>query len=1157
MRTAPVSLDDKYVLKDGRIYVTGTQALVRLALMQRWRDEANGLNTAGFVTGYRGSPLGTVDQAFGQAKKFADAADIRFHPGVNEDLAATSVLGTQQINLHETAKKQGVFSIWYGKGPGVDRSGDAFRHGNLAGTAPHGGVLVLAGDDHTCKSSTTSHQSEFALMDAMIPTLNPAGIQDILDFGLFGWALSRYAGTWVAMKLVADTMDSSASVEVANNGMATVIPADFEMPAGGLNIRWPDTPQDMERRLHNFKIPAALAFARANRLDRVALGGARRHLGIVTTGKSYFDVLQALEALGIDQARAAELGLSIYKVGMVWPLEPEGIKAFAAGLQDLLVIEEKRPLLEGQIKDILFGLPADQRPRVLGKKDELGRVVLPAHDDLSSSLIAKVIASRFLPWLEGTELADRAKQAVEMAAGPAIPVSPVQRTPYFCSGCPHNSSTKVPEGSRSLAGIGCHYLVLRMDRDTATFTHMGGEGANWIGQAPFVETPHIFQNLGDGTYFHSGLLAIRAAVAAKVNITYKILFNDAVAMTGGQTHDGQLSPQRISHQVRAEGVQRIAIVSDDIEKYADQPPFVGSVSINHRSELDAVQQELREFPGVSVLIYDQVCAAEKRRRSKRKAAKPSANRRLFINELVCEGCGDCSKKSNCLSVTPIDTEYGRKRRIDQSSCNTDFSCLEGFCPSFVGVEGGNLRKPGPSDLQKLLAVDLSSPVTRELSRPWNILITGVGGTGIITIGAILAMAAHIEGKGCTTLDMTGMAQKGGPVTSHIRLAPTPDDIHASRIAGHEADLLLGGDLVVTTGKEALGVIRKGDTHVVLNHQQTITADFIRDPKFGVPTDRLVKMVNDTAGAKKVDLVAATKIAERLLGDSIGANLFLVGYAFQRGLIPLSEDAIANAIQLNRVAVDMNRTAFRLGRLAAQSPELFHEVSSNKAFQPALEHRNSSSSLNETIARRVAFLTDYQDLQYAQRYETFLAKVRGREIAVMGKEGPLSEAVARGLFKLMAYKDEYEVARLYSGDAFRQMLSETFAESGQMTIHLAPPLLAKKDPTTGLPRKMAFGPWVFKAFSVLARAKRLRGTAFDPFGYTEERRTERRLIVDYTASIDRALQHLSSANFQQAVSIAKIPDDIAGFGHVKAEKIRKATQLWRQLEQGQEHQAIAA
>ncbi|MGI6852102.1 indolepyruvate ferredoxin oxidoreductase family protein [Mesorhizobium sp. 1B3] len=1147
MDYASVSLDDKYSLTEGRVFVTGTQALVRLALMQRWRDMATGIDTGCFVTGYRGSPLGSVDQCFWQARKITEAADIRFQPGVNEDLAATSVLGTQQINLYEPANKQGVFSMWYGKGPGVDRSGDAFRHGNLAGSAPHGGVLILAGDDHTCKSSTTSHQSEYALMDAMIPTLNPAGIQDILDFGQFGWALSRYAGTWSAMKLVADTMDSSASVEASGGRMQFVTPSDFDMPPGGLNIRWPDTPQEMERRLHNLKIPAALAFARANGINRTTLLSHCRHLGIVTTGKSYLDVLQALELLGISQKRAAELGLSIYKVGMVWPLEPEGIITFATGLPELLVIEEKRPLIESQIKDILFGLPAAKRPRVFGKKDDQGRTVLPVHDDLTALQIAKVIAQRFLPWLHGTELLEQVREIAAFEAATALPVSPVQRTPYFCSGCPHNSSTKVPKGSRALAGIGCHYLALNMDRDTATFTHMGGEGANWIGQAPYVRTKHVFQNLGDGTYFHSGLLAIRAAVAAKVNITYKILFNDAVAMTGGQAHDGQLTPQRISHQVRAEGVERIAIVSDDIEKYAEQPAFASHVSINHRSDLDAVQRELREYPGVSVLIYDQVCAAEKRRRGRRAAPKGTSERRVLINELVCEGCGDCSKKSNCLSVVPVETEFGRKRRVDQSSCNTDFSCVNGFCPSFVTVEGAALRKPTTTYLESLLAIDLPQPSAPSLAEPWNILITGVGGTGIITIGAIIAMAAHMEGKGCSTLDMTGMAQKGGPVTSHIRVASSPEGIHSSRISTGSADLLIGGDLVVTTSKEALGVIRKNKTRVILNEQQSITAGFIRNPKFSVQTDRLVGIVRDDAGTENVELVQASRLAEKLLGDAIGANLFLVGYAYQRGLVPVAEGSILAAIKLNRVAIDMNTTAFRLGRLAAQKPQVLNDVIAGDIESPLHGYRKPSASLAEAITRRVEFLADYQDRRYATRYENFVGKVRRREIEVTGSEGALSEAVARGLFKLMAYKDEYEVARLYSGKAFREMLSETFSAVDRLSIHLAPPMLAKRDPATGEPRKVAFGPWALKLFSVLAKMRRLRGTAFDPFGYTEERRSERQLIVDYIESIDRQLRNLKPESMHLAVEIAKIPEEIAGFGHVKAENVRKAKELWRQLE----------
>ena len=850
MAVPAVSLDDKYLLEDGRIFVTGTQALVRLPMVQRWRDRAAGLDTAGFVTGYRGSPLGGIDSAFGQARRFAEANDIRFMAGLNEDIAATAVLGTQQINLLEKANKQGVFSMWYGKGPGVDRSGDAFRHGNLAGSAPHGGVLLLAGDDHTCKSSTTSHQSEYALMDAMIPVLNPAGVQEILDFGLYGWALSRYSGCWAALKLIAETVDSSASIDIGRDRIVIRAPLDFDKPAGGLNIRWPDTPQEQERRLHNHKLPAALAFARANRLDRVALGGPRRRLGIVTTGKSYLDVRQALDELGICESRALELGLSIYKVGMVWPLEPEGLTAFATGLEELLIVEEKRPLIEGQVKDILYNMPADRRPRVFGKRDGENRIVLPAHDDLTAVQIARAIAARILPFVEDEALVARIGRLSDVDAAKLASLAPVQRTPYFCSGCPHNTSTRVPEGSRALAGIGCHWMAQAMDRSTATYTHMGGEGANWIGQAPYVPTRHVFQNLGDGTYFHSGLLAIRAAVAARINITYKILFNDATAMTGGQRHDGTLNPQRITHQIRAEGVERIAVVSDDIDKYAGQEPFAANVTVHHRDELDAVQRELREVEGVSAIVYDQTCAAEKRRRRKRDP-QPRVERRVIINELVCEGCGDCSKKSNCLSVTPVETEFGRKRRIDQSSCNEDFSCVKGFCPSFVTVEGVKPRRPKNVDPRAIAQRPIAEPAPLALDRPWNVLVTGIGGTGVITIGAILAMAAHLEGKGCSTLDMAGMAQKGGPVTTHLRFAPQPADLHAVRISTRAADVVLGCDLVVAAGKEALSVIGKGRTRVVLNSQETITGAFIRDPDFKVQGFGLADIVRDVAGREQV------------------------------------------------------------------------------------------------------------------------------------------------------------------------------------------------------------------------------------------------------------------------------------------------------------------
>ncbi len=1133
-----VSLSDKYDLDKGRVYLTGTQVLVRLTIAQARRDRAAGLDTAGFVTGYRGSPLGGVDMAFERASREAEAAGIRFVPGVNEDLAATAILGTQQINLIERAHKQGVFAMWYGKGPGVDRSGDAFRHGNLAGSAPLGGVLLLAGDDHVCKSSTTSHQSEYALMDAMIPILTPASIADMIPYGLHGWALSRYAGCWASLKLVADVMDSSASVDFPSDYAPFVVPADFEMPQGGLGVRWPDTPQEQERRLHRFKIPAALAFARANPLDRLVLGNPKGRLGIVATGKAYVDTRQALANLGIDETSAERLGIAVYKVGMVWPLEPQGIARFAAGFDEILVVEEKRSLIEMQIKDLLFNLGGDRRPRVFGKAGADGAPLLPAHDDFDPEMIGRAIWQRIGAWPELAPLAERL-EAIARAKPPTSP-PPAERTPYFCSGCPHNSSTRVPEGSRAMAGIGCHWMSQAMNRSTATYTHMGGEGANWIGQSPYVPTKHVFQNMGDGTFFHSGLLAIRAAVAAKVNMTYKILFNDAVAMTGGQPHDGALTAARITQMVRAEGVEQVVVVADDPDKYEDRSAFAAGVTIHHRDELDAVQRTLRDVPGVSVLVYDQVCAATKRRRKKRTAPRPES--RALINEAVCEGCGDCSTKSNCLSVTPVDTELGRKRHIDQTSCNNDLSCVKGFCPSFVTISGAVLRKGRGQGTDGLDFAALPEPVVPALDAPRNVLVTGVGGTGVVTIGAILAMAAHLAGRGCSTLDMTGMAQKGGPVTTHLRFAATPAELHATRITPGAADLILGCDNVTAMSKEAMSVIGRGHTHIVLNAFETITSKFITDRDFRVPLDSIADRLRDAAGIGNVETVDASGITGQLLNDTMGANLFMVGFAYQRGFLPVTAAVIDRAIELNGAAVAMNRVAFRLGRLAA------HDPAALEGTTEAQDGQRLSTTLDEVIDRRVAILTDYQNTGYAECYRAFVERVRSAERAATGAEGRLTDAVARNLFKLMAYKDEYEVARLYSAPAFRAQLERTFEPGGRIAIHLAPPFMSTIDPATGEPRKTSFGPWVLKAFGVLARLKFLRGTAFDPFGRTEERRTERRLVEDYRRTIGAVVADLRPQRIETAVALALLPDEIRGYGPVKARSLARVMPRWHALEQ---------
>ena len=1128
MALRAATLDDKYALEKGRVYLTGTQALVRLPMMQRQRDALAGLDTACFVSGYRGSPLGGIDQALWRARPFVEKNHIRFQPAINEEMAATAVWGSQQVGLFAGARYDGVFALWYGKGPGVDRSGDALKHGNAAGSAPRGGVLLLAGDDHTCKSSTLAHQSEFAFVDALIPVLNPSGVQEMLDLGLLGWAMSRYSGCWIAMKTIAETVDSSASVDIDPERIRIVLPEDFAMPMGGLNIRWPDPPLDQEDRLHRCKLAAARAFARANRLDSLLLDSPNPRLGIVTTGKSTLDVLQALDDLGIGAREAAEIGLRLYKVALSWPLEGEGIRDFAAGLEEVLVVEEKRALIEDQVRNALYDLPAGTRPRVLGKFDENGEWILPSTGELSPGRVARAIAGRILRFHASPQIAERLAiiEARERQDGNIVPFA---RTPYFCPGCPHNSSTRVPEGSRALAGIGCHYLAQFMDRSTATFTQMGGEGVPWIGQAPFTETQHVFANLGDGTYTHSGVLAIRAAVAAGVNITYKLLFNDAVAMTGGQPIDGGLDVPTLTRQLAAEGVRQIAVVTDEPDKYATGVAFAPGTKVHHRADLDSVQRALREVKGVTALVYDQTCAAEKRRRRKR-GRFPDPARRVVINDLVCEGCGDCSQTSNCLAVAPVETEFGRKRAIDQSNCNKDFSCLEGFCPSFVTVEGGGLKKRRPGALSEEDLPPLPEPSRPALDRPYGILVTGVGGTGIVTIGALLGMAAHLEDKGVTVLDMTGLAQKGGAVYSHVRIAHTQDEIHAVRVAAGGADLLLGCDLVVSASAEALGKLQRDRSRAVVNTHETMTGEFTRHPDLAFPGRDLAQSIAEAAGAQRAEFLDATRLATALFGDSIATNPFLLGYACQRGLVPLSAEAIERAIELNAVAVELNRGAFRWGRRAAADPDLVRARARPAAAVP--ESHRISETLDETVARRVAFLTGYQDAAYAERYAARLAHVRAAENAVVPGSQALARAVARALFKLMACKDEYEVARLYADGDFLKRLADQFEGPYTLNFHLAPPLLGERDPATGHLKKRSFGPWMLGAFRVLARLKRLRGTPFDIFGRTPERRMERGLIAEYESVLDEILAGLSSANHALAVELASLPLDIRGFGHVK-------------------------
>ncbi|MBB6309416.1 indolepyruvate ferredoxin oxidoreductase family protein [Xanthobacter tagetidis] len=1135
MALKPVSLDDKYDLSQERVFVSGTQALVRLALMQKERDRRAGLNTAGYVTGYRGSPLGGLDQQFGRADRLLKANDIKFQPGLNEDLAATALWGSQQAELRGEGRFDGVFGLWYGKGPGVDRSGDVFRHANNAGTAKHGGVIALMGDDHTCESSTTAHQSEFHFVDVMIPVLNPAGVQEIIDYGLHAWALSRFSGTWVGLKAVKDTIESTGIVDGRLDRVSIVTPTDFAMPPGGLNIRLGDTPIAQEERLQEFKRDAILHYLRANRLNRfITSGGARPRIGIATVGKSYLDVRLALDELGIDEVRANDLGIRIWKVACPWPLETQGLQEFARGLDLIMVVEEKRSLIEVQVREELYGTA--NQPVCIGKKDEQGRWMFPVKGALDPNDIAIQLGRRLLAYGDMPDIAQRVGELEEAQRVLAATGDVANRIPYFCSGCPHNTSTKVPEGMRAYAGIGCHYMVQWMDRETTGFTQMGGEGANWIGEAPFSKRGHVFQNLGDGTYNHSGYLALRASIASGVNVTYKLLFNDAVAMTGGQHHEGDLTVPVIARQVAAEGAKRVVVVTDEPDKYPPNTLWPGGLTIRHRDDLDEVQRELAQIPGVTVLIYDQTCASEKRRRRKR-GAFPDPDKRVIINERVCEGCGDCGVKSNCVSVQPLATEWGRKREIDQSSCNKDFSCVNGFCPSFVTVHGAKPKKAAGAAAGGGEWAALPVPVLPEIDGTYGIIATGVGGTGVVTIGAIIGMAAHLEGKACGMIDMAGLAQKGGAVYSHIRLARDPADITAIRVPARGADVVLGGDIVVAGTKKVLAAVKPGKTLVVVNTHEVLPGDFTRNADYSLPTERIKRTISQAAGPENTHFIEANRLATALFGNSLAQNIFMVGYAYQFGALPVSAEAIERAIELNGEAVAMNKAAFLWGRRAAYDPARVEQLAAPKGEgSPA---RRLSQDLDEVIARRVADLTLYQDAAYAARYRALVEKVRAAEAARAPGRSGLAEAVARNLYKLMAYKDEYEVARLFTDGDFLRQVDGAFDGTLRFEFHMAPPLLARANPATGEPRKMSFGPWMLKALGVLAKFKGLRGTALDVFGYSAERRTERRLVADYERTIGTLLPRLDLANHAVAVAIAAIPEKIRGYGPVKERHLAAA------------------
>ena len=1170
------TLDDKYTLENGRAFMSGVQALVRLPMLQRQRDLAAGLNTAGFISGYRGSPLGGYDQALWAAKKHLAAQHIVFQPGVNEELAATAVWGSQQLEFDTSNKKfDGVFGLWYGKGPGVDRCSDVFKHANMAGTAPHGGVIAIAGDDHVAKSSTAAHQSDHIFKACGMPVFFPSSAQEILDLGLHAFAMSRYAGVWTSMKTIQEVVESSASIDISPDRVNIVIPSDFVMPEGGLHIRWPDVALVQEARLMDYKWYAALAYVRANRLNHNVIegpnGGAGDRFGIIASGKAFNDTRQALVDLGLDDDTCRSLGIRLHKVNVVWPLEATITREFAQGLQEILVVEEKRQVIEYQLKEELYNWRADVRPNVLGKFDEpegdfsggewsqpnpSNNWLLRAKADLSPALIAQAIAKRLKKLGVPPEIAAGMDARLDVLAASERALNSgvnggAERQPWFCSGCPHNTSTKVPEGSRAMAGIGCHFMATWMDRETIGFTQMGGEGVPWVGQAPFTQRPHMFANLGDGTYYHSGSLAVRQSIAAGVNVTYKILYNDAVAMTGGQPVDGILTVAQMTRELEAEGAKLIVIVTDEPEKYERSVTLAPGVTVRHRDELDAVQRELRELPGCTILIYDQTCATEKRRRRKRgKLVDPA--KRVVINELVCEGCGDCSVQSNCLSIEPVETDFGRKRRINQNSCNKDYSCVKGFCPSFVTVEGGQLRKPKaasrPDPFQLPPVPEPALPLALDAQgrdRAWGIVVAGVGGTGVITIGQLLGMAAHLEGRGVVTQDSAGLAQKGGATWSHIQIAVRPELIYTSKVDTAKADLVMACDSIVAAGRATLGLMRHGETYVALNTHATPTAAFVADPDWQAPAANCEAALLATVGRAHLGQFDAEQVALALVGDAIYTNPLLLGYAWQRGQIPLGQAALRRAFELNGTQAENNKVAFEWGRRCA------HDLAAVQALYRAGQVIEfiKRPSLDETIAKRVAFLTDYQDAGYAQRYAEFIALVRQAEGALDSKSTRLSDAVARGLFKLMAYKDEYEVARLHTDKAFTERIAGMFeGEAGRdyrLVHHLAPPLLAKTN-AQGELLKQPFGPWIRTAFGVLARLKGLRGTPFDPFGRSEERRSERALITQYQSCITELLGGLNAGTLDAALEIARISDDIRGFGHIKARHLVAAQAKWARL-----------
>ena len=1121
-------LEDKYTLENGIRFLTGTQALVRIPLVQIRKDNKNNLKTACYISGYRGSPLGGYDQQILKNIDYLNANNIQFQPGINEELAATSLWGTQQSNLRGEGKYDGVFGIWYGKGPGVDRAGDALKHVNLAGTSKYGGVLALMGDDHICESSTTSHQSEFAMIDAMIPFFNPSGVQEILDYGLYGIHLSRQSGCWIGIKCVHDNVSSGATVDLNENRHSIKDVNNEFLTDEGLNIRLNDSPQAKEHRLHYHKIKVVKEFCKINKLNEIKYNFPNSKIGIVTTGKSYLDTKLAFEKIGIDKNLSKQIGIKFLKIAMPWPLENTIIEEFSQGLEKIIVVEEKRSLIETQIKEILFN--TNKNIKIIGKLDEENNDLFLSSGSLDPGIIA-IKLYKHISQIHSSEKIQNNINNLKNLLKNNNNVLNIERTPYFCSGCPHNTSTKIPENTRAITGISCAYLVQNMERNNEGFTQMGSEGASWVGESVFSNTDHIFQNMGDGTYIHSGILSIRHAVAAKTKMTFKILYNDAVALTGGQALDGLPTVAQMSRQLESEGIKQIAIITDEPNKYKSRDKFSNNSRVYDRKEIIDVQIKLSQINDTTAIIYDQTCAAEKRRRIK-KSILPEPNKKIFINEKVCEGCGDCGIQSNCISIVPVETEYGRKRQIDQSNCNKDYSCVDGFCPSFVSVVGDvKLKTNVNKSLIERINSTISEPILPEIQQSYGIMIAGIGGTGVVTIGAILATAAQIDGKGSGVLDMTGLAQKGGAVKSFLRIFNDPKEISTIRLSYGDTNLLMGFDLLVANDEEVLKTLDKQKTKSIINSDEIMTGEFTRDKNFFLPFDKMKENLINILGKNNIDFMPSNTITNKILGDSILSNMFIVGNAYQSGLIPIKANAIEQAIQLNGVSIDENIHAFRLGRHSINMKE--------EILNLIYEKEKVITDFDEKFVDRYNFLIKYQNKKYADKYKELVDYVKKCEEKISVDIKNFSNAVAINYFKLMSYKDEYEIARLYSDNEFINKINETFEGNFKINYHLSPPIFSTKDKVTGYPLKINFGSWIMILFKFISLFKFLRGTYFDLFGYFEERKIERLLINNYKDRILEICTKLTIENYALAVEIASTPDQIRGFGYIKEKNIEIA------------------